>query len=429
MRFFGFQWYWRKPEAYGISMATSPSPRPSPSGRGRIATLLSNHCVASNWRRIPWGTSLSLRERAGVRGKGAPVVQMKPLIHSVRPFSISNLFLSAFCALSVLSLSLCCVHAGQSTNASDRATLILVIGASGEAEFGSNFVQQATLWQKAGAQGNCHEITLGLESAGQTNDYEQLKQVLRAEPKDGPSALWLVLIGHGSFDGKEARFNLRGPDVSAADLALWLQPFRRPLAVINTAACSAPFLNKLSGTNRVIITATRSGHEQNYTRFGQYFAEAITNIQADLDKDGQISLLEAFLMASRQAAEFYKMEGRLATEHALLDDNGDGLGTPADWFRGLRAVKKPKESAAVDGLLAQQFHLIRSDTETNLTAEQRLRRDALERAVLLHREKKGQFTGDEYYRELERLLLDLARFYDPHLAPTNHHLDGTNHSS
>src|SRR5262249_17305790 len=193
----------------------------------------------------------------------------------------------------------------------------------------------------------------------------------------------------------------------------------RPLAVVNTASASAPFLNKLCGTNRIIITATRSGYEQNFARFGQYFAEAITNAAADLDKDGQISLLEAFLMASRQVVEFYKMEGRLATEHALLDDNGDGLGTPADWFRGLRAVKKPKDSAAVDGLLAQQFHLIRSDTEANLTAEQRSRRGALERAVLLYREKKGQLPEEQYYRELEKLLLDLARFYQRDQAPTN----------
>ena len=154
--------------------------------------------------------------------------------------------------------------------------------------------------------------------------------------------MWLVLIGHGTFDGKEARFNLRGPDVSADELALWLKPFRRPLAVIDTASCSAPFLNLLSATNRVIITATRSGNEQNFTRFGQYLAQALTDPEANLDKDGQVSLLEAFLTASHQAAEFYKLQGRLVTEHALLDDNGDGLGTPADWFRGLRAIKRPK---------------------------------------------------------------------------------------
>jgi len=289
--------------------------------------------------------------------------------------------------------------------------VILVVGAPGEAEFGSNFVRQATLWQQACAKADCRQITLGLDTVSQTNDYEILRQTLAAEPKDGPAQLWLVLIGHGTFDGKEARFNLRGPDVSASELALWLQPFRRPMAIINTASSSAPFLTKLSATNRVIITATRSGHEQNYARFGQYLAEAITNPQADLDKDGQISLLEAFLMASRQATEFYKVEGRLATEHALLDDNGDGLGIPSDWFRGLRAVKTPSENAPVDGLLARQFHLVRNEADQKLTAEQRARRDALERAILIHRQKKSQLPEAEYYRQLEKLLLDLARFY------------------
>ena len=96
----------------------------------------------------------------------------------------------------------------------------------------------------------------------------------------------------------------------------------------------------------------------------------------------------------------------------MLDDNGDGLGTPADWFRGLRAVKKPKESAPVDGLLAQQFVLLRNNAERQFTPEQRAQRDALERAVLLHREKKGQMPEDEYYSELENLLVKLAKFYE-----------------
>ena len=249
---------------------------------------------------------------------------------------------------------------------------------------------------------------MGLDTSGQTNDFESLKQALESEPKDGPSDLWLVLIGHGTFDGKEARFNLRGPDVSATELALWLQPFHRRMAIINTASSSAPFINKLSRTNRVIITATRSGNEQNFARFGQYFCEAITNPEADLDKDEQVSLLEAFLMASRQAGEFYKVEGRLATEHALLDDNGDGLGTPAEWFRGLRATKKPKDNAPVDDLLAQQFHLLNSPTDQKLSPDQRAHRDALERAVVLHREKKKQLSEDEYYVGLEKLLLELG---------------------
>lgn len=294
--------------------------------------------------------------------------------------------------------------------------VLLVVGAAGEAEYGTNFAYQATLWEKACQQAQCSETTIGLSNSAVTNDYDVLKRALDGEPKESPAALWLVMVGHGTFDGKEARFNLRGPDVSATDLAGWLKPFHRRMAIINTSSSSAPFLNKLSITNRVIITATRSGSEQNFARFGQYFAEAIGDAEADLDKDGEVSLLEAFLIASRRVAEFYKIEGRLATEHALLDDNGDGLGTQADWFRGLRAVKKPQENAAVDGLLAQQFHLGARDSEAKFSAEQRLQRDAFERAVLLHREKKSQMPEDQYYRELEKLLLVLARFYESNMT-------------
>ena len=292
-----------------------------------------------------------------------------------------------------------------------QPTVLLVVGAPGSPEFGTNFSHQASLWQSACTAASARLITIGLVGASETNDVDVLHAALTAEPKDGPAALWLVLIGHGTFDGKEARFNLRGPDVSASDLALWLKPFHRPLAVIDTSSSSAPFLAKLSATNRVIITATRSGHEQNYARFGNYFAEAISSPDADLDKDGQVSLLEAFLIASRRVAEFYKLEGRLATEHALLDDNGDGLGTPADWFRGLRAVKRPKENAGLDGLLARQCVLIPSAADAALSAEQRARRDALEREVFLLREQKPNLSEADYYRRLEDLLLQLARLY------------------
>ena len=139
--------------------------------------------------------------------------------------------------------------------------------------------------------------------------------------------------------------------------------------------------------------------------------KATAAVSADLDKDGQVSLLEAYLAASRQTAEFYKTESRLATEHALLDDNGDGLGTPAEWFRGLRATKRAKDNTPLDGLLASQFYLIASEAERNFSPEELATRDRLERAVLIHREKKDHLSEDEYYRTLEALLLDLARFY------------------
>ena len=284
-------------------------------------------------------------------------------------------------------------------------------GRAGEEEYGKNFEHWAGLWQKASREAGAREITLGLGDSAETNDLARLKQILGEEPKEAAAELWLVLLGHGTFDGKEAKFNLRGPDLGASELAAWLQPFHRPLAVINCASASGPFINKLSGPGRVIVTATRSGNEQNYCRFGQYLSEAITDPQSDLDKDGQTSLLEAFLSASHRVGEFYKAEGRLATEHALLDDNGDGLGTPADWFRGIRAVKKAQEGASLDGFRAHQFHLVRSEQERKLPATIRARRDELEMAIAKLRESKSQLVEAEYYKRLEVLLLELSRLY------------------
>ncbi len=290
--------------------------------------------------------------------------------------------------------------------------MVIVVGAPGEPDFGSNFVHQAQLWDKTCQQAGARTIHIGLDESAGAPDSERLKQTLAAETTNGPDALWLVLIGHGTFDGKEARFNLRGPDVSATELAEWLKPFQRPLVVINTASASAPFLNKLSATNRVIVTATRSGHELNYARFGSYLADAISTLQSDLDQDGQTSLLEAFLAASHQVAEFYRTEGRIATEHALIDDNGDGLGTPADWFRGVHAIKKPQADASLDGVRAHQMFLVRSQVELSLPLVVRSKRDGLELAVARLREAKSQRTEDEYYRELENLLVELARLYE-----------------
>ncbi len=294
----------------------------------------------------------------------------------------------------------------------DAPTVLLVVGAPGEAEFATNFVRQAALWEAVCARAGAKRVTLGLDEGASTNDLERLRLAFEAEPKDGPAELWLVLIGHGTFDGQEAKFNLRGPDLSVTNLALWLKPFHRPVAVINTASASAPFIKPLSGTNRVIVTATRSGNEQNFTRFGQMLAEAITDPQGDLDQDGQTSLLEAFLSAAARVAEFYKTEGRLATEHALIDDNGDGLGTPVDWFRGTRATKKAKDGLSLDGLRANQFHLVRSAEEQALSAADRAKRDELELAVAHLRENRPPMPGDDYYRQLESLLVELGRLYE-----------------
>jgi hypothetical protein len=295
--------------------------------------------------------------------------------------------------------------------AEDRPALLLVVGAPGTPEYGAMFRTWAEQWEKAAAKGSVATRRIGTDD-GEGDDRDRLRKYLAEAAKaPGKEPLWVVLIGHGTFDGRTARFNLRGPDVTAAELAEWLAPLKRPVVVINCASASGPFLGALSGPGRVVVTATRSGHESNFARFGQYIAEAIADPAADLDKDGQVSLLEAYLSASSRVAEFYQSKARLATEHALLDDNGDKLGTPPDWFRGVRATRRAKDGAAVDGVRAHQLHLIPSERERAIPAEVRRRRDELELSLAELRDQKAKLPEDEYYDRLEKLMVEIARLY------------------
>jgi hypothetical protein len=294
--------------------------------------------------------------------------------------------------------------------------VIIVTGAAGAEEYGAEFERAADRWEEAARAGGAESIRLGPRAgggeAGQATDRDLLAGAIRGRSGSSKECLWIVLIGHGTFDGKEAKFNLRGPDFSAAELAEWLQSCKRPLAVIHCGSGSGPFINKLSGPGRVIVTATKSGDELNYARFGRYLAEAVAERDCDLDKDEQVSLLEAFLLAAARTAEFYEREARLATEHALIDDNGDGLGTPADWFRGARAVRRAAGGAAADGLRSGQFILVRRPVERVMPAAVREERDRLELALESLREEKAKIDPDEYHDRLEKILLELARLYE-----------------
>lgn len=292
----------------------------------------------------------------------------------------------------------------------DRQSVITVVGASGTEEYGQQFKEWSERWQSAATSANADFVSIGTTEGVELSDREQLQQQLAQIENDSTEPLWLVLIGHGTFDGKVAKFNLRGTDVTATELAEWLQRLNRPVAVINCASASGPFINALAGDNRVIVTSTKSGFEQNFARFGDFISRAIVDTAFDLDKDEQTSLLEAFIAASSRVDEFYKQEGRLATEHALLDDNGDGLGTPASWFRGVRATKSAKDGA-VDGQLANQICLVRSEQESKLSAELRIQRDALAAKVETLRKQKSDMPEDVYYSELESLLVELSRLY------------------
>src|SRR5687768_13765561 len=295
-----------------------------------------------------------------------------------------------------------------------RPTVLVVVGAEGERGFGLAFTSWAERWGSAAERGSAEFVQIGGqddEGANAPTDKERLQAALAAEVKKGDAPLWVVLVGHGTQDGREAKFNLRGPDVTDQELAEWLKPCTRPLAVINCSSASAPFLKTLAGKGRVVITATRSGSEVNFSRFGDYLSRSIADTGADLDKDGQTSLLEAFIAASHRTEEFYKQEARLATEHALLDDNGDALGIPASWFQGTRATKSARDGAPLDGLRAHQWHLVLSQSEQLMPVELRAQRDKLELEVEALRARKASMPEADYYAKLEPLLLKLSRLY------------------
>jgi hypothetical protein len=307
----------------------------------------------------------------------------------------------------LLALCLCLPAAGSA----DRPCVLIVVGAPGEAEYKAQFDGWADQWEAAAKKAGAESIRIGSAEAAGTTDRERLRSVLAEKSAPNREPLWIVLIGHGTYDGREAKFNLRGPDVTDLELAEWLAAVKRQVVFLDCTSASGSFINRLSGNNRIVVTATKSGHELNYARFGQYLAEAIADQRADLDKDGQVSLLEAFLTASNRVEEYYRNHSQLASEHALIDDNGDRLGTPANWFRGVRAIQRARDGAPLDGLRAHQVHLIPSDRERELPVELRQKRNELELLVAALRDQKGKLKEDDYFARLEKLMVELATLY------------------
>ena len=238
-----------------------------------------------------------------------------------------------------------------------------------------------------------------------------LKSAIDENNDESAQPLWLVLLGHGTFDRNIAKFNLRGKDVESKELQKWLEDCKRPLIVINGFSCSGAFLQPLHKENRVVISATKSGAELNFSRFGGYLAESLTDMKADVDHDDQVSLLEAFLLASSKVNAFYESDARLVTEHALLEDNADGKGISADFFVGIRAEMKAKGGAALDGRGAHRYILKASEDAVKLSQEQTIERDRIESAIEQLRTRKSTMSVDDYYAELESLAVQMAELY------------------
>ncbi len=220
---------------------------------------------------------------------------------------------------------------------------------------------------------------------------------------DEQSVLFVLLLGHGTFDGREARFNLVGPDLAAAEWAALVDPLPGRLVFVNTTAASAPFLAPLARADRIVITATESPAQRYATVFPEFLTRAFVDPSSDFDRNGRVSVWEAFAYASAGVRRWYRERGRLATERALLDDTGDGHGVDAgdgasDPYAGLAA-------AVYVGAGVDDVSTGRGGEIDGLAA----RRAALDVEVAELRAARESMPPARYAAELERLLLELAR--------------------
>lgn len=227
--------------------------------------------------------------------------------------------------------------------------------------------------------------------------------------------LLLVLIGHGSSGGGgTARFNLPGPDLTPAELALMLDEFGgHPVTVAHLGSAAGGFLPALSAPGRILVAASRA-HETNETRFARHFVAAFEGAAADRNRDGRLSALEVFDYARAATEREYEEEGLLRTEHPLLDDDGDGEG-----------AAEPAPVPGSDGVLAARTHLlfpasgVAADGGEVTEAERRLlaERDALAARVDALRGARAGMDEEAYFAELERLLLELAEINERLASP------------
>jgi hypothetical protein len=214
----------------------------------------------------------------------------------------------------------------------------------------------------------------------------------------------ILLIGHGSSQGAEGKFNIPGLDLGANDFLNLLAPLaEQQVAFLNLSSGSGDFIPVLSAPNRVVITATKTGFERNDPFFPQYFVESFVKDGADADKDGRISLYEAFDYALKETARFYEDDARLQTEHAMLDDNGDKVGSHAP---------DPQKSGA-DGGVARLFYITGkvasgiAERNPQLAALLKEKAD-IEAAIEALRQAKDTMNAAQYDEQLEKLLVDLA---------------------
>jgi len=333
--------------------------------------------------------------------------------------------------LALVFLLLCGMNpaAGIDPIQGQETHVMVVVGLGGDAEYRQTFHGWASDLISA-AQGRLgvdgdHVVYLGerpddapdlMDGRSTVEQLETSLEAMAQAAAPGDRVL-IFLIGHGTGQGEEVEFNLPGPDLTPGALDRMLDRFQdRTVAVVNAASSSGPFLPVLSGPNRLVLTATRSAQERNETQFGRFFVDALTQDGSDLDKDGRVSLAEAFQYARREVDRYYESQNLLATEHAQLDDNGDGEGTG-----DLGGGQGDLTEEAADGRLARMFwigsssgpgagaqaqdSLAQADPELRRLLEERA---DLERQVRELRALRGQMEEARYEAALEALLVELA---------------------
>jgi hypothetical protein len=299
---------------------------------------------------------------------------------------------------------------------SGQTHLVIVSGLGGERKYSDEFralsQSLADAAVKRYGMAPSDVLWFGEDSAsklphfsGQSTKANVEGAITRLAAKAGPGEQIVVaLIGHGSGDGENSKISIPGPDLTAADFARLLGQFRsQQVAFVDMTSASGDMLPILSAPNRVVITATKSSFERNESHFAQFFVEALTKDVADTDKDGRVSLLEAFTYATAEIKRLYETDSRLQTEHAQLDDSGTKTGVAAPDGR-------------TTGLLARRFFLDGGRVaslaggagDPQLAA---LYKDkfALEDQINQLRGKKSSMAEDAYDDALEALLVQLAR--------------------
>jgi hypothetical protein len=278
---------------------------------------------------------------------------------------------------------------------------VIVAGLGGEPDYSQRFIAAAIDLDRIfkGSGPSAHVSTLTGSQATAAQMRISLAAVSReAKPDDD---FVLILIGHGSYDGVEYKFNVLGPDITAAEIAALCDrvPSRRQL-IVDTTSSSGGAIAALERPGRAVISATKSGTEKNATVFARYWVEALQDPSADVDKSESISAMEAFTYATRKTAAFYDSQKRLATEHAVFNDTGSG--------------EPVREAANGQGTLLSSFTLLRlgsSEQAANDPAKRALldQKDDLEQKIDTLKYQKAAMDPADYKKQLTDALVQLAK--------------------